>query len=62
MDIDLTNLTDEQLNELRVEVIIEQERRQRMAMIPEQVRELAVQYEAGGGSRQALVNALTTEE
>lgn len=61
MDIDLTNLTDEQLDEQRVAILTEQERRQRMAMIPEQVRDLADQYEAGGGSRQSLVDALTEE-
>lgn len=62
MDIDLITLTDEQLDELRVAILTEQERRQRMTMIPEQVRDLAVQYEAGGGSRQSLVDALTTKE
>lgn len=62
MDIDMTNLTDEQLDELRVAVLAEQERRQRMSAIPDQIRDLADQYEAGGGSRQALLDAITTEE
>lgn len=60
--IDLSTLTDEQLDEQRVAILTEQERRQRMSAIPDQVRDLADQYEAGGGSRQALLDALTEEE
>lgn len=60
--IDLSTLTDEQLDEQRVAILTEQERRQRMSAIPDQIKDLADQYEAGGGSRQALLDALTTEE
>lgn len=60
--IDLSTLTDEQLDEQRVAILTEQERRQRMAMIPDQIKGLADQYEAGGGSRQELLDAITTEE
>lgn len=59
--IDLSTLTDEQLDEQRVAILTEQERRQRMSAIPDQVKDLADQYEAGGGSRQELLNAITTE-
>lgn len=59
--MDYKSLTDEQLDEQRVAILTEQERRQRMAMIPSQVKDLADQYEAGGGSRQSLVDALTEE-
>lgn len=59
--IDLSTLTNEQLDELRVEVLTEQERRQRMSAIPDQIKDLADQYEAGGGCRQALVDTLTEE-
>lgn len=61
MDFDLSTLTDEQLDEQRVAILTEQERRQRMAAIPNQIKDLADQYEAGGGSRQSLVDALTEE-
>lgn len=62
MDIDLSTLTDEQLGQLRVDVLTEQERRANLAQIPATISELADQYEAGGGSRQALIDSLTTEE
>ena len=57
--IDLSTLTDEQLDELRVEVLTEQEHRQRMSAIPNQIKDLADQYEAGGGSRQELLDSLS---
>lgn len=60
--IDLSTLTDEQLDEQRVAILTEQERRQRMSAIPNQIKDLADQYEAGGGSRQELLDAITTEE
>lgn len=56
--IDLSTLTDAQLDGLRVEVLTAQEHRQRMAVIPGQVKDLADQYEAGGGSRQELLDSL----
>lgn len=59
--IDLSTLTDEQLDEQRVAILTEQERRQRMSAIPSQIKDLADQYEAGGGSRQELLDAITTE-
>ena len=60
--IDLSTLTDEQLDEQRVAILTEQERRQRMSTIPNQIKDLADHYEAGGGSRQELLNAITLEE
>ena len=57
--IDLSTLTDEQLDEQRVAILTEQERRQHMSAIPGQIKDLADQYEAGGGSRQTLVDSIT---
>lgn len=59
---DLSTLTDEQLEEQRVAILTEQENRQRMSAIPDQIKDLADQYEAGGGSRQELFDAITTKE
>lgn len=60
--MDLTTLTDEQLDEHRVAVLTEQERRANLAAIPEQIRDLASKYRDGGGGEQALTDALTPEE
>lgn len=58
--IDLTTLTDEQLDTHRTDVLCEQERRQRLATAPEQVRGIAAAYEADGGNPDDLVAAITT--
>lgn len=47
--MDLTTLTDDELDEHRRAVLAEQERRENLARIPEQVAELARTYAAGGG-------------
>lgn len=47
--MDLTTLTDEELDLHRRAVLAEQERRENLARIPEQVAELARTYAAGGG-------------
>ena len=60
--IDFSTLTDREIDAQRVAVLTEQERRVKLTSIPHQVKDLANQYEAGGGSRQALLNAITTEE
>lgn len=59
--IDLSTLTDEELDEQRVAILTEQERREKMVAIPSQVKDLADQYEAGGGDRQELVDALAPD-
>ena len=60
--IDLSTLTDKEIDAQRVAVLTEQERRVKLTSIPPQVRGLANQYEAGGGDRQVLLNAITAEE
>ena len=47
--MNLTTLTDEELDTLRTDVAIEQERRQAVATIPAQIRELTAKYVDGGG-------------
>lgn len=57
---DLKNLTDDELDAARLEVLIEQERRANLARIPEQVADLARTYAAGGGDPADLIAALDT--
>ncbi len=45
----LQDLTDEQLDQRRQDVLVEQERRQALATIPDQISELARKYVDGGG-------------
>ena len=59
--MDLTTLTDEQLDDHRRAVLTEQERRANLAQIPEQIASLAKAYRDGGGDEQALADALTPE-
>lgn len=47
--MDLTTLTDEQLADHINGGLAEQERRQALAYIPDQIRELTAKYVAGGG-------------
>lgn len=47
--MDLTTLTDDDLDALRVDVLNEQERRARLASIPVQISDLAARYIADGG-------------
>lgn len=56
--MDYTTLTDEQLDEARTAILIEQERRSNLAQIPAQVMELATKYAEGGGDREALLKAV----
>ena len=60
--MDLTTLTDEQLDDHRRAVLIEQERRANLAAIPDQIAELARKFRDGGGDESALQDALTPEE
>lgn len=48
--MDLTELDDAPLDQLRRDVIAEQERRDNLAQIPDQIEELREKYVAGGGS------------
>ena len=60
--MDLRDLTDEGLDQLRVAVLTEQERRANLSAIPDQIAELARKFRDGGGDEQALTDALTPEE
>lgn len=52
--MDLELFTDEELDHLRIDVQIEQERRKEQSLIPEQIRELTAKYVAGGGKLEDL--------
>lgn len=56
--MDYKTLTDEQLDEARTAILIEQERRANMAQIPATISELAAKYAEGGGDREALEQAI----
>lgn len=56
--MDYKKLTDEQLEEARTAILIEQERRANLAQIPATIQELAAKYTDGGGDREALENAI----
>lgn len=60
--MDYKKMTDEQLDEARQAILIEQERRANLAQIPEQIQELATKYKKGGGDRQTLEDALKEAE
>lgn len=54
--MNLQELTDEQLDQHRQDVLAEQERRQALATIPDQIAELAKKYVDGGGNPENLPN------
>ena len=60
--MDYRSLTDEQLDEARQAVLIEQERRANLAQIPAMVQELAAKYTDGGGDREELIKAVGEHE
>ena len=60
--MDYKSLTDEQLDEARQAILIEQERRANLAQIPATIQELATKYAEGGGNRQTLEDALKEAE
>ena len=57
--MDLKALSDDDLDALRIQVLNEQERRQRLSAIPTQVTQLAGQFVADGGDKTTLVDALS---
>lgn len=59
--MDYKTLTDEQLEEARRAILVEQERRANLAQIPESIADLAAKYTEGGGNREELVKALGTK-
>lgn len=60
--MNLTTLTDDELDAHRIAVVTECERRANLAAIPEQIASLAQTYRDGGGDEQALTDALTPEQ
>lgn len=59
--MDYKTLTDEQLDEARQAILIEQERRANLAQIPETIQELATKYTDGGGNREDLLKAVDSK-
>ena len=59
---DYKSFTDEQLEEARAAILIEQERRINMERIPTTVQELANKYAEGGGDREELLKAVGDSE
>ena len=60
--MDYKSLTDEQLDEARTAILIEQERRANLAQIPATIQELATKYKEGGGDREELLKAVGEHE
>ena len=60
--MDYKTLTDEQLDEERQAILIEQERRANLEQIPATIQELADKYAEGGGSREELLKAVGDSE
>lgn len=60
--MDYKTLTDEQLDEARQAILIEQERRANLAQIPATISELSAKYADGGGDRVALEQAIKAAE
>ena len=63
--MDLRELTDTELDDLRIDVAIEQERRAKIAQLPDQLADMARDAAAAGCDRDELLervtDALTTE-
>ena len=60
--MDFKTLTDEQLDEARQAILIEQERRANLAQIPAAIQELATKYKEGGGNSEELIKAVGDSE
>ena len=60
--MDYKKLTDEQLDEARQAILVEQERRANLAQIPATIQELATKYTEGGGDREELIKAVGEHE
>ena len=60
--MDYKSLTDEQLDEARQAILVEQERRANLAQIPATIQELAAKYTDGGGDREELLKAVGEHE
>ena len=60
--MDYKSLTDEQLNEARQAILIEQERRANLEQIPATIQELAAKYKEGGGNQEDLLKVVGGSE
>ena len=60
--MDFKTLTDEQLDEARTAILVEQERRANLAQIPATIQELAAKYKEGGGNQEELIRAVGDSE
>ena len=60
--VDFTKYDDEQLEEARTAILIEQERRANLSQIPATIQELAAKYTEGGGDREELIKAVGDSE
>lgn len=60
--MDYKTLTDEQLDEARQAILIEQERRANIEQIPSTIQDLATKYTEGGGDREELLKVLDNTE
>ena len=59
---DYKSFTDEELEESRAAILIEQERRANLEQIPATIQELSVKYKEGGGSQEELLRAVNDSE
>ena len=57
--MDLKTLTDDELEQHRVDVLTEQERRQRLANAPTQISQIAAAFITDGGDLTTLTDALS---
>ena len=60
--MDYKELTDEQLDEARTAILVEQERRANLEQIPVTIQELAAKYKEGGGNQEELLKAVESNE
>ena len=60
--MDYKSLTDEQLDEARTAILVEQERRANLEQIPVTIQDLAAKYTEGGGDREELLKAVGEHE
>ena len=60
--MDYKDFTDEQLEEARTSILIEQERRANLEQIPAAIQELAAKYKEGGGNQEELLKAVESNE
>ena len=60
--MDYKTLTDDELDQARIDIANEQERRANLAQIPAAISELAAKYKEGGGDREELLKAVGEHE